>query len=283
MEEYCCGNTCFGTHHSLCNTLRSTISSNRCGSTMQIFLGSPIRNKIEREFTDEDIVETAVLCEETDTTVYVHAPYVCNLSKNDYNASSSREVLRREMEIMNVIPGSIVYHVGKGGTIENVSSAINDMLQNSEIPTSYSDRAPFKLLVEIAAGQKNELGWNKDQLRHLFEGIDLSKVGLCYDTQHGFAAGMSRLQSHEDVVTLFDDMNDIVPRGVSMFHMNDSTKKFGARVDRHAQLGGGYIWGENMEGLQSLVSICNEYHIDMISETKHGEEDYELINTLLMQ
>src|SRR5690606_22896129 len=142
-------------------------------------------------------------------------------------------------------------------------------------------RVPFHLLLEIAAGQGSELGRSWEEIRHLYEALDYTRVGLCVDTQHAFASGMCSFQTHEDVVKLFDAANGIAPKGISMIHLNDSTKPFGSQVDRHASLRNGYIWSESDEGLKSLIKISKSYGMDLVSETDDPVSDSILVNNYM--
>src|SRR3990167_4196877 len=73
----------------------------------------------------------------------------------------------------------------------------------------------------------------------------------------------------------FDECESISPGGISLVHLNDSEKEFGSRVDRHAPLGMGYIWGKGQfSGLKTLIERCREKNIDMVSETSDPESDH---------
>jgi deoxyribonuclease-4 len=111
--------------------------------------------------------------------------------------------------------------------------------------------------------------------------MDSTRTGLCIDTQHAFASGMCKFETHEDVVKLFDAASYILPRGISMIHLNDSTKAFGSHVDRHAPLRQGFIWGENDEGLRSVVTLSRDHALDLVSETKNPFQDAMIVQTYL--
>ncbi len=229
--------------------------------------------------TKADKIRTAQYCKEHNTTFYVHAPLIANLAKTD--VKKSLEVLTAELNVVQDLPAAVVLHIGKVGTIANVSAHINELINNGSLVRSASDKVPHHLLLEIAAGQGTELGRNWEEVRHLFEGLDKSMIGLCIDTQHAYAAGMSSFATHEDVVQLFQEASSIVPNGVSMIHLNDSTKTFGSRVDRHQVLRQGHIWYHDDEGLKSLVQIATDMNIDMISETPDPIADARLVRSYI--
>lgn len=256
-------------------SLHDTVSSQPTCKCVQMFLGDPITYDC-RTITQEDKQRTLEYCTRTDTSFYIHCPLIANLAKSD--CARSINVISKELDAVAGLPGACVLHIGKVGTIENVAQRINEIQATGHLPTSHHSRVPFHLLLEIAAGQGSELGRSWEEIRHLYEALDYTRVGLCVDTQHAFASGMCSFQTHEDVVRLFDAANSIAPKGISMIHLNDSTKPFGSQVDRHAPLRNGYIWSESDEGLKSLIKISKSYGMDLVSETDDPVSDSILVN-----
>lgn len=264
-----------GSHIRLLDSLSNTISKNTSKCT-QIYLGDPITYQC-RQISAIDKQKVKEHCDLHHKSFYVHCPLIANLAKSD--CDKSKMVIQKELDIVAGLPAACVLHIGKKGTIENVSQHINDM--SSHLPLSSYSHVPFHLLLEIAAGQGTELGKSWEEIRHLYEGLDMTRVGLCIDTQHAFASGMCEFQTHEDVVKLFDMASSIAPKGISMIHLNDSTKPFKSQVDRHAPLKQGYIWSRNDEGLKSLVKISTDLGIDLITETSDPNHDRKVISSYL--
>jgi endonuclease IV len=140
---------------------------------------------------------------------------------------------------------------------------------------------PFKLLLENAAGQGTELGRNWEEIRHLYEALDHTKIGICVDTQHAFASSMCSFQTHEDVVNLFDEASYITKQGISMIHLNDSTKQFKSNVDRHAPVSKGHMWYKEQESFNTLLDFAYGNCIDLISETSDPNNDINIINNYM--
>lgn len=268
-----------GCRHGCCmpfiGSLYDTISMNPNCRCVQTFLGQPTTyDCVNISKQDKEI--TLEYCTQTDTSFYVHCPLIANLAKP--NCYQSVNVIKRELDIVAGLPGACVLHVGKVGTIENVAQKINEIQISGHLPVSHHSRVPFHLLLEIAAGQGTELGRSWEEIRHLYEALDYTRVGLCVDTQHAFASGMCSFQTHEDVVKLFDAANSIAPKGISMIHLNDSARPYGSQVDRHASLRNGYIWSESDEGLKSLIKISKCYGMDLVSETNDPVSDSILVD-----
>ena len=98
------------------------------------------------------------------------------------------------------------------------------------------------LLFENTAGQGTNLGYDLAHLRDLFGLVwDASRFGVCFDTCHAHAAGydLTTAATYEDFWTTFDQ---VIGLGrLKTFHLNDSKRELGSRVDRHEQLGQGNI------------------------------------------
>jgi len=260
-------------------TLYDTITQDNlvtqpCFRCVQLFLGAPDTYEC-RTIHHEDKLKTLEYCTKTDTTFYVHCPFTANLAKP--NSRPSINVISKELNTVAGLPAACVLHIGRVGTIANVSHHINQIQSSGHLPLSHHQRVPFHLLLEISAGQGTDLGISWEEIRHLYEGLDTTRVGLCVDTQHAFASGMCSFQTHEDVVKLFDEANAIAPKGISMIHLNDSMVQFGSHVDRHAPLRTGYIWSQSDEGLKSLIKRSKEYGMDLISETSDPIGDSKLV------
>jgi endonuclease IV len=223
----------------------------------------------------DDKRRTIEYCTRNNTSLYIHCPMRTNLAKPV--AHIDTDVVKRELDIVAGMPAACVLHIGKVGTIENVAQRINDMQRLGHLPLSPYSTVPYHLLLEIAAGQGSELGRTWEEIRHLYEALDYTRVGLCVDTQHAYASGMCEFQTHEQVVKLFDSAQHIMSKGISMLHINDSAKPFNSHVDRHAPLTKGYIWNRSQEGLLSLIRLCKDFELDMVPETTDPVNDISVM------
>lgn len=99
-----------------------------------------------------------------------------------------------------------------------------------------------KVLVEITAGQGTTLGWKFEHIAAIRKrATDPTRLGVCFDTCHAFAAGYPLWPEaeYDDTFQRFDDVIGL--KHIKVFHLNDSVKGLGSRVDRHAGLGLGQI------------------------------------------
>jgi deoxyribonuclease-4 len=128
-----------------------------------------------------------------------------------------------------------------------------------------------KCLLETTAGQGTCLGWRFEQLATILDGVkNPDKLGVCVDTCHVFAAGYP-LAEPRDYRRTMRQFDEIIGLGqIKAFHLNDSKRELGSRVDRHDHIGRGKL------GLSSFRNLLNDRRfgsIPMYLETPKGVED----------
>ncbi len=135
-----------------------------------------------------------------------------------------------------------------------------------------------RCLLETTAGQGSTLGWRFEQLAAILNGVaQPERLGVCVDTCHVFAAGYP-LASEADYTATWNDFEQLI--GVSRikaFHLNDSAKGLGSRVDRHAHIGRGFL------GLTPFWRLLNDPRfaaIPMYLETPKGQENGEELDVI---
>lgn len=184
--------------------------------------------------------------------VVTHASYLINLASNDsVIIDKSREALRANIESAAMLGASgVVLHVGshKGlglsTVLGQIAQAIGEVLDHLG--------SSCKLLLENTAGQGGTVGVGFDELKRIIDALGGDdRVGLCLDTQHLFASGVSfsTIEESDGVVQQIDEIVGIERLGC--IHLNDSKVAFGSMRDRHENLGRGSIGGEALAGLIS--------------------------------
>ena len=122
-----------------------------------------------------------------------------------------------------------------------------------------------RLLLEQTAGQGTMLGHRFEQLRAMIDLLDdASKVAICLDTCHMLAAGYD-LVSEAGYERVFEEFDAVLGfERLTVFHLNDSQKPLGSRVDRHAGIGQGCL---GVEPFRRLVRDERFRHLPMVLET----------------
>lgn len=133
--------------------------------------------------------------------------------------------------------------------------------------------ATVKILVEATAGQGSNLGHRFEHLGTILKGVqDSDRLGICLDTCHIFAAGYP-LKARGEYDATFQEFDDRVGIDrIRAFHLNDSKKGLGSRVDRHEHIGEGEI---GLEPFRWLLNDPRFGGLPMFLETKKEQRDGE--------
>jgi len=200
-----------------------------------------------------------------------HDSYLVNLgSPDEKKLNRSRQAFLAEIDRCEAceIPYLIFHpgaHLGEGETacLRLIAESIDFCLHRR--PES---RVVF--LLETTAGQGTNVGY---KFEHLAEIIEYSgqpdRLGVCIDTQHIFAAGydVRTKTGWEDTLDRFDNIVGL--ERIKTFHLNDSKKELGTRVDRHENIGKGHL---TLETFWYLVNEKRFDNIPMILETPVKQE-----------
>lgn len=134
-------------------------------------------------------------------------------------------------------------------------------------------------LLETTAGQGTSLGWRFEHLAWILDGVrEPDRLGVCFDTCHVFAAGypLGTREEYEETIACLDAAVGL--GRVKAFHLNDSARELGARVDRHAHIGRGHM---GLEPFRLLLRDPRFQAVPMYLETPKGQEggvDFDAIN-----
>ena len=174
--------------------------------------------------------------------VLPHDSYLINLGHpEEEGLERSREAFIDEMQRceqlgldrLNFHPGSHLKKISTEECLDRVAESINIALRATRGVTA---------VIENTAGQGSNVGFAFWQLKRIIDGVeDRSRVGICLDTCHSFAAGYD-LSSELACERTFEEFDREVGfeylRGV---HLNDALRPLGSRIDRHTPLGEGQI------------------------------------------
>jgi len=205
--------------------------------------------------------------------VIAHDSYLVNLaSPESVKLAMSRkafiEEIRRSqaLKIPYIVfhPGS---HMGAG-----VDFALRKIAESLDYAIEKTPDCRPMFLLETTAGQGTNVGNAFEELRQI---IDYSahpeRLGVCFDTCHAYAAGYDLVSpaKYDETFTRFDDVIGL--SRLKCFHLNDSKKPLGSRVDRHANLGDGFL---GWEVFYRLINDDRFGNLPMILETPGGDENF---------
>lgn len=126
-------------------------------------------------------------------------------------------------------------------------------------------RIKAQCLLENTAGQGSCLGWTFEHLGAIIQRVRQSeRLGVCIDTCHAFAAGYPLATRKEYLDTMRQLDRAVGHERVKAFHVNDSLRELGSRVDRHAHIGHGKM---GLEPFRNLLNDRRWRRVPMYLET----------------
>lgn len=239
------------------------------------------RQWLAKPLTEAEIERFKAACAEhgyTAAQILPHDSYLINLGNpNDEALEKSRESFYEEMrrcqllglDRLNFHPGSHLREISEEASLDRIAESINRALDRTEGVTA---------VIENTAGQGSNLGYRFEHLSYLIDRVeDKSRVGVCLDTCHAFAAGYD-LRSRELYDETFATFDRIVGfQYLKGMHLNDALKMRGSRVDRHTPLGEGMI---GWDCFRYIASDPRFQAIPLILETPDESRWAEEIATL---
>jgi len=175
-----------------------------------------------------------------------HDSYLINLGHPEKEpleksrASFLDEMQRCEqlgLDRLNFHPGSHLKAISEEECLRRIAESINIVLDKTKGVTA---------VIENTAGQGTNMGHKFEQLRFMIDNVnDKSRVGVCIDTCHAYTSGYN-IKSPEGYTETFNMFDKIIGfKYLRGMHINDSKKELATRVDRHDNIGKGYL-GEDV-------------------------------------
>lgn len=188
-----------------------------------------------------------------------HDSYLINLGHPEAEAlGKSREAFLDEMQRceqlgldrLNFHPGSSLKEITDEECLQRIAESINWVLDKTE---------GVSAVIENTAGQGSNLGYRFEQIAYIIDRIeDKSRVGVCIDTCHAFAAGYD-LTTPSAFTETFEHFDQIIGFKYLMgMHLNDAKKGLGSLVDRHESIGKGEL------GIETFKMIMQDPRFDDI-------------------
>ena len=182
-----------------------------------------------------------------------HASYLINLATaNDPIYERSTAAMLDECERAEALGvAAVVIHPG-AATGCDLSTGIRRAAKAFQQISRALGKKRVRILIELTAGQGSSVGCSFEQIADLLERTAERRMGVCLDTQHLWAAGID-WTTRDGYQKTMDDFDRIIGlKHLRAFHLNDSKKPLGSRVDRHEILGDGLI------GLAPFARLVND-------------------------
>ncbi len=207
-----------------------------------------------------------------------HDSYLINLGHPEADGlAKSREAFIDEisrceqlwLDQLNFHPGGSLGKISDEECLERIAESVNIALDKTKGVIA---------VLENTAGQGSNLGYKFEHLRYIIDRVeDKSRVGVCIDTCHSFAAGYD-LSTPAGFTHTFSEFDRIIGfRYLKGMHLNDAKKGLNSRVDRHDSLGKGTL---GMEVFKLLMHDPRFDDMPLILETPDEsiwEEEIKLL------
>lgn len=261
----------FGAHVSIAGSLLNAPKNAAdigC-EVFQIFTRSPQGGYVA-PLNKEIATEFKSLCKQYNQKEWVvHTPYFINFaSANSRICRASIVVVLEELERASMLGAKyLMTHLGSYKDLghdvglKQLVDSLDRMLKDYKGATQF--------LIEISAGSGEIIGDTFEEIAEIVHHPKLKKysIGVCYDTQHGFASGYD-IRTPETVAATWERFDKTIGlEKLKLSHCNDSKTELGSHKDRHENIGAGLI---GVVGFKSLLSHPAMEKINFILETEPG-------------
>lgn len=173
-------------------------------------------------------------------------------------------------------PGAFTTGTEQGG-LQNVVRAMDEIHKQT-------GKLAAQCLLETTAGQGTTLGWQFEQIGQIIAGVKQSdRLGVCFDTCHVFAAGYAFGTPKEYRTTMAEFDQAVGLDRIKAFHLNDSRRERGSRIDRHEHIGQGHL---GLDPFRLLLNDRRFRDVPMYLETPKGQEngvDWDVTNLRVLR
>ena len=237
---------------------------------MQIFTKNASRWQAKPLPAEEIEAFAAAWRQSSVASVVAHDSYLINLAAPEGETRSrSLQAFLDEMQRCSAlgIPHLVMHpgaHLGDGeqAGLQRLSTAFRAL---------FADAPPnVTVLLENTAGQGSCLGHRFEHLANLMDLVPDGRFAICFDTCHALAAGydLTSVEGFHETLSEFDRIVGI--DRIAAFHLNDSKKGLGSRVDRHAHIGEGAI---PLDVFRALMQDERFRTVPKLLETEPGDDN----------
>ena len=189
--------------------------------------------------------------------VFLHAIYLINLGTPDKEKlKKGIDSLANYMKLAaDLGAAGVIFHPGSHGG-RGYEAVLPQTVEAIKIVLDTAPEGPV-LAVENMAGMGQHIGAKFDELGGILDAVDSPRLKICLDTQHSFAAGYD-LANPEGIQAMLDEL-DAGPgsANVAAVHANDSKRVCGSGVDRHDNIGEGFIGEEGFAAIMANPAFAD--------------------------
>jgi len=248
------------------------LNAREIGATAFALFTRNQRQWASKPLTTENIAAFQRNCAENGFTadqILPHDSYLINLGhpekdKREQSFTAFLDEMRRceqlGLGLLNFHPGSHLNQISESGCLTHIAESVNRTLDKT---------SGVVAVIENTAGQGTNLGFRFEHLAEIIDQVkDKSRIGVCIDTCHTFAAGYD-FRMEIDFSSMLRKFDGTVGfKYLRGMHLNDAKKTLGSRVDRHESLGKGHI---GLDAFRFIMSDNRLNGIPLILETPNPD------------
>ncbi len=278
-------NKLFGAHIYLTNDMTNNIFFDKClevkkngGNLIQILIYKK-NNFLKFKQIKEWLIKQNI-------KIVIHGSYLINISQQLDEYSPQLINFIDEIKSAHDIGAfGIVIHLGKQMGL-NEKIAMNNMYANLlHIHNQTKQYSHVKIFIEMVAGQGTEMCSKIEDLAYFYKKISVNsnteiknRFKICLDTCHIFAAGYD-ITNQTKIKLFLEAFEELIGiKNIGLIHLNDSKKELGSHVDRHADIGTGFI------GFNNLLIIFKYFlniNVPIVLETNKYIKDLHDLHQLV--
>ncbi len=244
--------------------------------SIQVFIRN-VRGWVSKPLEQEEINKFLGKRKELDNIwpILTHNSYLINLAgteqeklEKSYSAMLDELIKADQLKLdyANIHPGNKNEDEDEIYALTRIAKQLNNLIEDTK-------DSKVIILLETTAGQGNDLGYEFKHMKYIIDKIqNKNRIGVCFDTAHSFASGYDfrTKKRYEEMWNEFDDVIGL--KYLFAFHLNDTDKGCGSRVDRHNHIGQGKIGKEpfsfliNDERFKDMPGILETPKSDNLKE-----------------
>jgi deoxyribonuclease-4 len=244
------------------------------GNCMQIFSGSPQSLELGKVYELKNSEKLEIKTALQDFPTYIHSKYLLNFGRHLIPKNKiflKRYVQELDLSVELGIRG-VVLHFGVAVGGMQKEEAYDNMIKSIVYCVENADKKAVPIL-ETNSCENNLFGNTIDNIAFIYHGLPKkiqARVMFCIDTCHIFVCGypIQKPGGWKKYIREFE--KKVGKNKIAVVHLNDSATPFGGRIDKHADIGEGYIFKNNLDVLHEVIGWSSKKSIPAILET-HGE------------
>lgn len=205
-------------------------------------------------------------------STFLHGSYLVNMGgKPDLVEKSIDSLINHMNAAAQIGARGVIFHsgshkgVGFDAIFEQAIGVLYTVLDNTD--------DNVQLIIENCAGLNAQIGASFAEIGMMIKAVDSSRLTVCLDTEHAFAAGYNLAEPDGIEKTMKEFDTEIGLEKLVVVHANDSKVELGSGIDRHENIGEGFIGIEGFEAIMAHPAFADvPFLLEVPGENRKGPD-----------